>query len=285
MKENENIKKTEETNNNDKHLIQDFELSEFQQKKSFPLKYKIIIIVAVSLILISLVTLIIIIVLKEQEDPTPLIIEPKSEYKYCIIWIHGVSATPEYFVTQFTDQLHYIKKENTKIILMRAPKQYVDTYGRKTTSWFNLYCSPIDSPKCYSFGDATKSKDIIVKIIEQEAIKLNGKYQNIFIGGHSQGACMSLYTAYNYIELLGGVLACNGVLFPEAEIVGNKNQLKVFLGHGYNDMVIPMYFHNESIKRIENYEGVEKHYYEGIGHGIGTLELNDMGGFLNKSMI
>lgn len=278
------MKKIEESNN-DKHLIQDLEISEFQKSKFFPFKYKIIIIVALSLLFISIAILIIIIILKEEEDPIPLIIEPTSEYKYCIIWIHGVGAIPEYFVNQFTEQLHYLKKENTKIILMRAPRQYVDTCRGKTTSWFNIYHSPIDNPRCYSFSDATKSKNMIIKIIEQESQKLNGKYQNIFIGGHSQGACMSLYIAYNYNELLGGVLACSGVLFPEAEIVGDKNKLKVFLGHGFSDMVIPIYFHNESIKRIENYEGVEKHYYEGIGHGIGTLELNDMEGFLNKSMI
>ena len=60
---------------------------------------------------------------------------------------------------------------------------------------------------------------MLVKLIKQEAKQLNGKYQNIFIGGHSQGACLSLYTVYSIKELLGGVISCSGVLFPEVEIV------------------------------------------------------------------
>ena len=125
---------------------------------------------------------------------------------------------------------------------------------------------------------------MLVKLIKQEAKQLNGKYQNIFIGGHSQGACISLYTAYSIKELLGGVISCSGVLFPEVEIVGDKSKLKVFLGHGYNDKVLPIKFHNETIKRIENFEGVEKHYYEGIGHNIGISEKLDIGKFLNEAM-
>ena len=204
---------------------------------------------------------------------------------YCIIWLLGVDNCPENFVNQFENEIPYLKKENTKVILMRAPVQYVNIYGTNKTSWFNILCNPINSSNCYNFTDATISKRMLVKVIKQEAKKLNGKYQNIFIGGHSQGACISLYTAYSIKQLLGGVLICSGILFPETEIVGDKNKLKVFLGHGYSDRILPMYFHNETIKRIEKYEGVERHYYEGIGHSIGTLEKLDMGGFLNASMI
>ncbi len=41
---------------------------------------------------------------------------------------------------------------------------------------------------------------MVEKVIKQEAKLLNGKYQNIFAGGHSQGACVTLYTAYNIIK-------------------------------------------------------------------------------------
>ena len=72
---------------------------------------------------------------KIEEDPIeilpPVIINPKSEYTHCIIWLHGVDNCPENFVKQFTEEIPYLKKENTKIILMRAPEQYVNIYGKK----------------------------------------------------------------------------------------------------------------------------------------------------------
>ena len=62
---------------------------------------------------------------------------------------------------------------------------------------------------------------------------------------YSQGACISLYTAYNFKELLGGVLACSGILFPQGKIVGDKNKLKVFLAHGDKDESIPFLSNDE----------------------------------------
>jgi len=306
------MENTEDINvDNDEHLIQDFRASKFEEKKHFPLKFKIIIAILISVTVILIATLVVFILIKEFEKPNgdgenkdedkeeeeeeeeedtieilpPVIINSTSEYNYCIIWLHGVDNHPENFVNQFKYEIPYLKKENTKVILMRAPVQYVNIYGTNTTSWFNILCNPINRSECYNFTDATISKRMLVKVIKQEAKILNGKYQNIFIGGHSQGAIISLYTAYSIKQLLGGVLICSGILFPETEIVGDKNKLKVFIGHGYGDRILPMYFHNETIKRIENYEGVERHYYEGIGHGIGALEKLDMGGFLNASMI
>ena len=168
---------------------------------------------------------------------------------------------------------------------MRAPYQIISINNFNITSWFDLLSFPINNSESYNFTDANKSKRVLEKVINQEAELLNGKYQNIFVGGHSQGACISLYTAYNFKELLGGVLACSGILFPQGKIVGDKNKLKVFLAHGDKDESIPFSFHKETVKRIENFEGVRKYYYRNHGHDITDYEKVDMSGFLNDSMV
>ena len=276
-----------EENEKNEILVNDFRESNFKEPKTFTLKHKIIIIVGVSLIIIGIATVVTLILLKkgDVEVLPPVIIEPTSEYTHCIIWLHGYDNCPENFISLFGDEIPFMKKNNTKIILMRAPNQTVTYSNETTTSWFDILRMPINASDTYNFNDVIQSRKVLEKVINQEAKLLNGKYQNIYVGGHSQGACVSLYTAYNFEELLGGVLVCSGVLFPQAEIVGDKNKLKVFLGHGYRDLAIPMYFHNETVKRIENYEGVHKYYYETMGHNIGDDEKFDMGGFLNKSMI
>ena len=304
-KENENtegkIEENKEVKIEEKHeekpenevLVNDFRESKFKEPKTLALKYKIIIVVAISLIIIGLVTVITLIVMKKGSHDSgdddievlpPVIIEPKSEYTHCIIFLHGFDNSPEKFIS-FFEEFFFKKKNNTKIILMRAPYQNMTFDKSNTTSWFDIFYFPLNAPTSYNFTDATRSRKVVEKVIQQEAKLLNGTYQNIFIGGHSQGACTTLYTAYNTAETIGGVVCFSGFLFPQATITGDKNKLKVFLGHGFRDKAIPMFFHNETIKRIENFEGVQKFYYKNMGHNIGEEEKYDAEGFLNNSMV
>ena len=284
----------------EEYLVQDNQVTKNSEPMQF--KYKLIIIISISFIIVGIITVTVLILLKkdnsnnneqedddEEEDPIevlpPIIINPTEEYTHCIIWLHGLDNSPENFLNLFKEEVPFIKKNNTKIILMRAPYQIISINNFNITSWFDLLSFPINNSESYNFTDANKSRRVLEKVINQEAELLNGKYQNIFVGGHSQGACISLYTAYNFKELLGGVLACSGILFPQGKIVGDKNKLKVFLAHGDKDLAIPFTYHKETVKRIENFEGVKKFYYEGHGHSIADFEKVDMGGFLNDSMI
>ena len=285
----------------EEYLVQDNQVTKTSKPMQF--KYKLIIIIAISFIIVGIITVTVLILLKkdnsnnneqeddddEEEDPIevlpPIIINPTEEYTHCIIWLHGLDNSPENFQKLFGEEIPFIKQNNTKIILMRAPYQNVTYWGNNMTSWFDLFTFPIDDPDCYNFTDVNNSRRMLAKVIRQEAKLLKGQYQNIFVGGHSQGACISLYTAYNLKKLIGGVLVCSGILFEQAEIVGDKNKLKVFLAHGDKDLAIPFTYHKETVKRIENFEGVKKFYYEGHGHSIADFEKVDMGGFLNDSMI
>ena len=275
------------------NLLENDDFSDIKPIKPLSFQFKIVIIISISLLLISIITVVILILIKNNDSKQessidiipPYIIEPTSDYTHCIIWLHGLGSVPEKFLNLFNNELHFIKKENTKIILMRAPYQIMTFSKENKTSWFDILSFPINSYDSYNFTDAIKSRKMVEKIINEEAQKLNGKYQNIFLGGHSQGACITLYTAYNFKELLGGVLFCNGILFKEVEIIGDKNKLKVFLAHGEEDNDIPVAFQRETVKRIENFEGVKKYYYEGQAHNINQFEKIDMGGFLNETMI
>ena len=284
------------------YLVRELGDSKILGPKSLSYKCKLIIIVGICTFVVTIIGVTVFLLINERsnKDKTreekqnddkedievlpPIIIDPVKDYTHCIIWLHGLDNCPENFQDLFKTEVHFIKQENTKIILMRAPYQIMSYSKENLTSWFDLYSFPIDNSKCYNFTDVTKSRKMLEKIINQEAKNLNGNYQNIYIGGHSQGAIVSLHTAYNFKELLGGVLVCSGILLNETEIIGDKNKLKVFLAHGYKDQAIPMIFHNETVKRIENFEGVKKYYYEELGHQIAEYEKSDMSGFLNDSM-
>ena len=87
----------------------------------------------------------------------PLIVEPKSDYTHCIIFLHGYDNNPEFYEHFFEENINFTKKDNTKIILMRAPVEVVTYNQKNTTSWFDLLKFPINSTDSYNFTEATIS--------------------------------------------------------------------------------------------------------------------------------
>lgn len=262
-----------------------------EEKESFSKRKKIILLILIVTIIISVCILIAIILIKKSDDEdedtstiSPIYINPISNYTHCIIWLHGLDNCPEKFVDLFTNEINIPHKNNTKIILLRAPKMKMSYNGKELTSWFDIYHFPINSSDTYSFPDANYSSNILKKYIDEEA-KILGNYEKIFIGGHSQGACISLYTGYSLEDLIGGVIVCSGILFPQAEIVGDKENLNVYLGHGDRDQAIPFEFHKQTVERIQEFKGVRKYYYEGHGHSIFEPEKKDIEKFLNETMV
>ena len=261
----------------------------YEQNYSFRKKYKSFIEIAIIIyILISIAFIKILLIATENKSDKSKIsqilinINPGNKYTHCIIWLHGLGDRPENMVDFFTKDIIINKLNSTKIILLRAPLMKMTYYykNKKLTSWFDIFSFPLNSRDKYNFEDAKRSSNFLRNIIEKEA-NILGDYQKIFIGGFSQGACISLFTALNFEKLLGGVIACSGFLFEQTEIIGNKKILNIYIGHGDKDKIIPLDFHKETIKRIEEYEGVKKYYYNGSGHSINKNEKKDIEKFLN----
>ena len=221
-----------------------------------------------------------------KNNTNPIYILPSSgNHTHTIIFMHGLDNIPENFIEMFNTSFNIKNKNTTKIVLLRAPEMKMSYNNLKQTSWFNIYSFPINSQNTYNFEDAKNSANYLKKIIDEESKILNNTYNKIFIGGHSQGACISLYTGYTVDYLLGGVIVCSGILFPQVKIFYEKEKLNVFLAHGDQDQAIPFEFHLETVKEISEYEGVKKYYYEGQGHAISEQEKNDMYKFLNETML
>ena len=90
------------------------------------------------------------------------------------------------------------------------------------TSWFAISSFPLVSRECYNFEEAEKAKKDIEKVIDEETKLIEGKYENIFIGGFSQRGCLALSVGLTFEHLLGGVICLSGYLFPEIKIKEEK---------------------------------------------------------------
>lgn len=223
----------------------------------------------------------------KDNDTNPLIIEPTENYSYCLIFIHGLNDNPEHFQKYF-ENIYFSKKNSTKLIFLRAPKTDV-SYKNLTnvSSWFNIYSIPLNSTSCYDFKDVEKSENIIKETILNEVKMLDGNYNKIIIGGHSQGACLSLFLSYTEDFLLGGVISLCGVLFEETDINKNKDSLKALILHGEKDKFIPISYHNKTIEKISNFSGVERFYIPEEDHFIDDNNefIFKIEEFLNRTLV
>ena len=134
-----------------------------------------------------------------------------------------------------------------------------------------------------NFDDVKKSANRIINIIEEEAKYLGG-YDNIFLGGFSQGACMSLYVGCSYNHLLGGIICCSGALFPDTVINEDNNKLKIFISHGDLDDQITKDINVLSLKKINHFSNMEIHYYPKYGHCIEQKTLEELSIFFYNYM-
>ena len=217
---------------------------------------------------------------------------PDKKYTTVLIWLAGLDESSEDFIDMFIHSPSLLPHpERNKIIILCGEKMKVTAYkldpsGDECHSWFDMTCLyniTETNVESINLEDLLKSTKRISEYIEKEAKYLNG-YDNIFLGGFSQGAIMSLHVGLSYEKLLGGIISCSGALFPKTEINKNNEKLRIFISHGDLDDFIEIGINKLSIKRIQNFPNLEIHYYPSIGHCIEQNALIDLANFLYKYM-
>ena len=140
---------------------------------------------------------------------------------------------------------------------------------------------PLTNFSDINLDDVNKSAIILENYVDNEVNLLNGDYGKIIVGGHSQGACISLYQAYRTKKNYGGVIAFSGIL-PPGDISNDKRNMKVYFGYGDKDDVILPSFINKSLERIIDFEGFDLHIYKNHTHYVHRNESIDASLFLDN---
>lgn len=130
-------------------------------------------------------------------------------------------------------------------------------------------------------------------LIEGE-LKKGVELRRIVVGGFSQGCAVSLILglAGKYKGDLGGVVGLSGYLpkgkrtwegREELRKEREGKEMRVFLGHGTKDMLVPMRIFRDARERVKGTVGeerVDSHEYQGLGHTASGAMFRDMCGFL-----
>ena len=193
-----------------------------------------------------------------------------------------ITIVVSFFLSKFISVLkNFSKKNDTTIIILRSPISEVTALKSKKHSWFDIFNMPLTNYSDINLDDVNKSAIILENYVDNEVNLLNGDYGKIIVGGHSQGATISLYQAYKTKKNYGGVFAFSGIL-PPGDISNDKRKMKVYYGYGDKDDVILPSFINKSLERIIDFEGFEMHIYKNHTHYVHRNQSRDASIFLDN---
>ncbi len=231
-------------------------------------------------IFLSLLTSILFMNFNTKESPASLhylVKHPQTENNKTplIILLHGIGSN-EKDLFSFADQL----PEKFLVISARAPYEM----GKDSYAWYE---ADFSKPKpIFNKEQAEKSRNTIIKFIEELKTKYTFDDKQVYLSGFSQGAIMAYSAGLTQPDKIKGIAVMSGRLLEEVKplIISTENlkQLNVFITHGTEDNVLGIHFAQESNAYLKQLgiNAVYKEYPE--GHTISKDMLSDLINWLNK---
>lgn len=168
-------------------------------------------------------------------DPS-IVVEPKTDAKSAVIWLHGLGADGHDF-EGVLPQLNLPDSHNIRFIFPHAPVQPVTINGGMAMrSWYDIVSVTIADHADLAGIEA--SRCIVDELIEQQ-IEQGIAADRILLAGFSQGGLVALHSGLHSQNKLAGVLALS-TYYPQQCLQAVTNNVPVFMAHGLYDQVIPI---------------------------------------------
>ncbi len=170
-----------------------------------------------------------------------VVVEPKSNHKASIIWLHGLGADGHDF-EPIVPELGLSIDTGIKFIFPNAPVRPVTINGGVAMrAWYD-----VRKTNLREFEDEksiVESTVLINHYIEKEVA--NGiPSEKIIIAGFSQGGAIALHCGTRYCDTLAGIVALSTYLpLPQnldAEKSAANSDTSIFMAHGIYDLIIPV---------------------------------------------
>jgi phospholipase/carboxylesterase len=209
-----------------------------------------------------------------------LVKEPKvkKEKSPVIILLHGYGSDANDLFS-FAQEL----PEELFVISVRAPYP-MPPYGN---AWYAINFNSTQG----KFSDnvqAVKSRDTIVKFIDEVIKNYPVEPENINLLGFSQGTILSYAVALSYPEKIKNIVALSGYINEEIIESGFRSndfsKLSVYASHGSQDQVIPVSWARRNPIILKDL-GIDHQYSEfPVGHGVAPQNLMELKNWLQKKI-
>lgn len=187
-----------------------------------------------------------------------------------IIMLHGYGSNQNdlfSFATELDDK--YL------IVSAKAPIP-IPSYGN---AWYQINYEP-GNKKFTNDEQAIKSRDLIVRFIDEVVENYYADSRQVILLGFSQGAILSYAVALSYPEKVRQIVAMSGYIHKDLLKNGYETQdfshLRFYSSHGSVDQVVPVEWDRKTKPFLDDL-GIENKYSEfPIGHGVNPDNFKEM---------
>jgi len=218
-----------------------------------------------------------------ETNTSMIVVDPAAAPTAAVIWLHGLGADGHDFAG-IQQMLGLPPDHGIRFIFPHAPLQPVTINGGYVMrAWYDIYDIGPDKPEDQSGLES--SERILLEIVGQLGAEGIAP-ERIVLAGFSQGGAVSLFTAMRSARVFAGVLALSTYL-PAAQLVNSTitasaRNIPVWMAHGTQDEVVPMYFGELSRDRLLALGvTVDWHSYD-MAHSVVDPEISDIGIWLTR---
>lgn len=210
-------------------------------------------------------------------------VNPSSEQKATVIWLHGLGADGHDF-EPIVPELKLPPELGVKFIFPHAPVMPVTINGGyEMRAWYDIRDADLANRE--DKEGVRQSSELVKKIIDSE-IESGVPSDKIVLAGFSQGGAIALHLATRFDQKLAGIVALSTYLtMPDAlaDEKANANiDTPVFMAHGSQDPVVPMQRGQYSAKVLDD-NGFKVSWQDyPMAHAVCLEEIQALGQFLNK---
>lgn len=212
-----------------------------------------------------------------------MIIPPKTNHYYTIIWLHGLGADGHDF-EGIIPELNLDDSLGIKFVFPHAPIRPVTINGKiEMRAWYDIVGFNLNDRA--DIGGINQSINLIDQIIQNE-IKSGISERNIILAGFSQGAVIALHMLLRSGYRFPAVIALSSYLpcFNEIknEISAKDKSTEVFFAHGTLDPVVPYNFGKEAYEELTKIGFICSWYDYPMQHQVCWNEIKDLSAFITK---
>lgn len=181
-----------------------------------------------------------------------VIVEPTSEHKATVIWLHGLGADGHDF-EPIVPELKVPAELGVKFVFPHAPVIPVTINGGyQMRAWYDIRNADLSQRE--DEAGVRQSAQQVEQLIQDE-IEKGIPADKIILAGFSQGGAIALHLATRLDKKLAGIIALSTYLTIPDTIADEQSDANldtaIFMAHGQQDPVVPIQRGQYSAKVLE----------------------------------
>lgn len=207
-----------------------------------------------------------------MEYPPCIEISPEGQAEYSVIWLHGLGADGNDFLS-IVPSLRLPNEKRVRFVFPNAAAVPVSVNnGYVMPAWYDIYA--MDLMAKIDVEGILRSADYLQTLVDAE-VQAGIKPEHIILAGFSQGGVVALATALRSTMPLAGVMALSTYL-PESVPLGSAMPRQIFQAHGRMDGVVAYAVGSDTCDRLRQCgHTVDWHEYD-MAHSVCAEEVVDI---------